>query len=276
MSNMTVRILFALFAIPAFVGLLYWGEVSRKLLLAFLTVGASWEYTRMLESKFGKPSNKTLTPIFTALLISIWFCPCDSILYSDIAMIALPFFGLVYILKAFKSIEIERLFPWVAVHIFGLLFFGYWFGISFELMGHGQGFEPVLKFLFVCMTMWVCDSGAYFVGVSIGKHKFAPKISPKKSWEGSIGGTILTLVFAFFVGSAMTELSTLNVVALSFVLAVVAQVGDLFMSAFKRYAEVKDSSNIFPGHGGIIDRFDSLFLAAPVAVIWFKYMGELF
>ncbi len=273
---MAVRVIFALFAIPAFIGLLYWGEIPRKLLLAFLTIGASWEFTRILEKKFGKPSNKTLTPILTALLISVWFCPCESILFSDISLLALPVIGLIYILKSFKHIEIDRLFPWVAVHLFGILFFAYWFGLSFELMGKGQGFEPVLKFLFVCITMWVCDSGAYFVGVSIGKHKFAPKISPKKSWEGSIGGTILTLIFAYFVGPSMTELTVSNVLVLAFVLAVSAQIGDLFMSAFKRYAEVKDSSNIFPGHGGIIDRFDSLFLAAPIAVIWFKYIGDLF
>ncbi|MGL1901790.1 MAG: phosphatidate cytidylyltransferase [Fibrobacterales bacterium] len=276
MSNMTVRILFALAAIPAFIGLLYFGEISRKLLLAFLTIGASWEYARILETKFGKPSNKTLTPVLTALVISVWFCPYELISFQNVSIVLLPIFSLIYILKAFKSIEVERLFPWVALHIFGFLFFAYWFGSSFELMGVGQGFEPVLKFLFICMTMWVCDSGAYFVGVSIGKRKFAPKISPKKSWEGSIGGTVLTLLFGYFLGPAMTGLTEINVLCFCLIMAITAQVGDLFMSAFKRYAGVKDSSHLFPGHGGILDRFDSLFFAAPVAVIWFTSIGKLF
>ncbi|MGA2192421.1 MAG: phosphatidate cytidylyltransferase [Nitrospirota bacterium] len=117
-------------------------------------------------------------------------------------------------------------------------------------------------FLFV--VTWATDTGAYYVGNLIGRHKLYPKISPKKSWEGAVGG------FIFAVGFAVVskywfyhDLSLDDSIVLGAVLGVVGQVGDLAESMIKRSARIKDSGGIFPGHGGFLDRVDSLLLNAP-------------
>lgn len=127
----------------------------------------------------------------------------------------------------------------------------------------------VYYFALVFVASWVCDSCAYFVGRAIGKHKLIPEISPKKTVEGAIGGTLFaTAAFALYglIISLISEL-TPNYLALcifGFVLAVVAQFGDLIASLIKREHGVKDYGNIFPGHGGVLDRFDSILSVAPI------------
>ena len=118
------------------------------------------------------------------------------------------------------------------------------------------GFNYIMMMVFATFG---CDTGAYFVGVTIGKHKLCPRLSPKKSIEGSIGGiitgTLLAVVFANFVGINM---SIMNMILVSFVLTITGQIGDLTFSSMKRMFNIKDFSNLLPGHGGLLDRFDSL------------------
>ncbi len=139
------------------------------------------------------------------------------------------------------------------------------------------------------LTMvWANDVGAYLVGVSIGKHKMAPKISPKKSWEGFFGGLFFAVLTAicwhlfYFLKifkvevqdiSATTQIILWGVLGLFVGLAAV--VGDLIESAFKRKLGVKDSGNIIPGHGGMLDRFDALFLALPVFYVIYEIINQI-
>lgn len=120
----------------------------------------------------------------------------------------------------------------------------------------------------LCAVVWAGDSGAYFAGRTLGKHKLAPRMSPNKTWEGSIGGIIASIIGAACVkafyadGIAAWEV----IVASAFAGGVLGQLGDLAESTFKRFSGVKDSGKIFPGHGGFLDRVDGLLFAAPV--IW--------
>lgn len=127
---------------------------------------------------------------------------------------------------------------------------------------------------FVIMALgsaWITDAGAYFAGRFFGKHKLAPNLSPKKTVEGAVGGALTTLlvgnvaayVYALYFGAG----GSVNFLVLSVVLvvsAVISMYGDLFASAFKRHYDVKDFGNIMPGHGGVIDRFDSVLAVAPL------------
>ncbi|CAN5188700.1 phosphatidate cytidylyltransferase [soil metagenome] len=139
---------------------------------------------------------------------------------------------------------------------------------------HADGAEGPLWTLFALMLVWVADSGAYFAGSRWGKHKLAPRISPGKSWEGLWGGLVASLLLAV---AAMPVLhlrwdalpSLLAVTAITMLFSVV---GDLFESLMKRHAGAKDSSHLIPGHGGALDRIDSLLAALPVFVVakgWF-------
>jgi phosphatidate cytidylyltransferase len=137
----------------------------------------------------------------------------------------------------------------------------------------GNSYTPKLLIaLFV--LIWIYDSGAYLVGVSIGKHRLFERISPKKSWEGAIGGTLSALIAAWFISGYIPEIKLIHWMAIGILTVVSSTYGDLTESMFKRQFGMKDSGNILPGHGGILDRFDSLFFAVPVVVMYLKLFVE--
>lgn len=113
------------------------------------------------------------------------------------------------------------------------------------------------------VLLWISDSGAYAVGSLVGKHKLFERISPKKTWEGSIGGAVLTFVAAYFISSIVKEVSLRDWLSMSLIIVVMGTYGDLFKSLLKRSANVKDAGNLLPGHGGFLDRFDSLIGSSP-------------
>ena len=112
-------------------------------------------------------------------------------------------------------------------------------------------------------TLWSNDTGAFLAGKAFGKHKLAPKISPNKTWEGFIGGIVSTTVIGYFLGF-LTPLSTEHVLLVSFSIAISGFVGDIVVSSIKRDIGVKDTGTSIPGHGGVLDRIDSLAYTAPV------------
>ncbi len=124
----------------------------------------------------------------------------------------------------------------------------------------------VFRVLSVVFLIWVADIGAYFTGKNFGKHKLAPSISPGKTWEGVIGAQIVVAVYAVVL-AAIFDLSALKLVPMMMLVALLSVVGDLAASLGKRQADVKDSSRILPGHGGVLDRFDSMIIAAPAYLI---------
>ena len=120
--------------------------------------------------------------------------------------------------------------------------------------------------LFMIITVWVSDTGAYFSGRFLGRHKLNKEVSPKKTWEGAIGGTLLAVGGAVLMRNLFlsTLLSVKEAIWLGLLIAIVGQISDLAESVIKRSTGVKDSSNLLPGHGGFLDRFDSYLLLAPV------------
>ncbi len=125
-----------------------------------------------------------------------------------------------------------------------------------------------LEVIFLFILIWSSDTFAYLVGKSIGKHKMAPKISPKKTWEGYAGGVVLTLILSYFVEMYQPHLRG-NWMVVGFLIAAFAPLGDLVESQLKRTFGVKDSGNIIPGHGGVLDRLDSFLICVPVVYLYF-------
>lgn len=146
--------------------------------------------------------------------------------------------------------------------------------VAFRQATDGQNYYYYLLPLSIFIFLWTNDTGAYCTGSLFGKHKLFPRISPAKSWEGSIGGGILVLVMAsiiYFIESQGENLSGLNLIewlGLGLVVVIFGTWGDLVESLFKRTLGIKDSGNILPGHGGMLDRFDSSLMAIPAAVIY--------
>ena len=143
--------------------------------------------------------------------------------------------------------------------------------LAFQTSGGEQQYNALLP-LSIFVFLWVNDSGAYCVGSLLGRHKLFPRVSPGKSWEGSVGGGLLVLVAAAIIGWLTDgETHSLSIpvwMGLGLVVVVFGTLGDLVESLFKRTLGVKDSGNILPGHGGMLDRFDSSLMAIPAAVIY--------
>lgn len=122
------------------------------------------------------------------------------------------------------------------------------------------------------LILWIYDSGAYIFGSLFGKHKMLERVSPKKSWEGFAGGTLAGLLVAYLISASFTEFSVIMWLLIGVTIVAAGTAGDLIESMFKRNAGVKDSGTILPGHGGILDRFDAVLIAAPVVYILIKLL----
>lgn len=120
--------------------------------------------------------------------------------------------------------------------------------------------------------IWTNDSFAFFVGKNFGKHKLFESVSPKKTIEGFIGGLLFAIIAGFLIGKYSTYFSISNWIIIAVIVAIFGSLGDLVESKFKRQAKVKDSGTIMPGHGGLLDRLDSLFFLAPFVYLYIHYI----
>lgn len=234
---------------------IYFGYPYINLLIIAAGCIVAWEYEQILTGKSG---------IFSTL-IAVLVCTTSLLVDIDAILVSIIFVSLVIYIKARKTDEkYPKLLAIGAIYIS--------IGIASVVWLHRlTGMWTVLWLFFV---VWATDIGGYIVGCSLRGPKLAPKISPKKTWSGLLGG----MLFAGFVGygySTYMGLNVTNYIIASCLLAVVAQIGDLFESYVKRLNDVKDSSHIIPGHGGLFDRVDGLILAAPTAILIFMYYRDI-
>ena len=146
----------------------------------------------------------------------------------------------------------------------GLAYVAGW-GASFFALSMGpRGWQALAPALMAFVACWVGDTAAYLVGKAIGKHKLCPELSPAKTIEGAVAGILAPVVFGWWWGTSFLHLPPVTAAMLGGILGFAGIVGDLLESVFKRWAGVKDSSNLLPGHGGMLDRMDSGYVAAPL------------
>lgn len=131
-------------------------------------------------------------------------------------------------------------------------------------------YEIILSFF---IMLWLSDTGAYLVGKYFGRHKMIPKVSPKKTWEGLVGGVGFSLIGAYVLQYLGWEIANIPWYLLAILVSLLGAVGDLFESQLKRNRGVKDSGKIMPGHGGILDRFDGALLSVPVIFALVKILS---
>ena len=171
------------------------------------------------------------------------------------------FYGIIMLFLTWTVLSKNKTtFDDVGVYILAALYIGIGFHYMAAIRAYPQNGLALLGYVFV--VVWSTDIGAYMIGRKIGKHKLWPVISPNKTWEGSIGAVICALICsAIGINFGVSELT---MIILAFFLSIVGQMGDLVESAYKRFYGVKDSGKILPGHGGILDRFDSMLFVLPV------------
>lgn len=262
------RILTALILIPLTLLVLYYlPPVPFLILISFITLGAAWEWTNLmgLTSKKARFFYLLLTVL---AFVGVLFVPVGTL------FIATFVWWIIASLLVIFYPRLSRLWSkgWIVRGLMGfLVLVPCWAAINF-IRNQDDGFYRLL-FLFV--IIWGADSAAYFVGRKWGKTKLAPRVSPGKSVQGAIGAFIFTLfiVFGVVLFLDISKDLWLWCFAISLITVLFSIMGDLFESMLKREAGLKDSGNILPGHGGLLDRIDSLTAAAPVFVLGVLVLG---
>ena len=262
------RVISVIISLPIMIAALYLGGKTLVLLIFLLSIVGLNEYYNAFKNADFKP-NICLGFFGTICYYSIIIIDMNSIvLFSSILFIILLLF--------FDIIKRERSILDMAITISGLIYITFLFSnILFLQKG---SFGRVLV-LFPFITAWLSDTFAYFAGINFGKHKLCPAISPNKTVEGALGGIFGSALFSFIAGTLFYKLGLpiplFHYLIIGVLCGITGQAGDLFASSIKRFCNVKDFGKILPGHGGILDRFDSILFTAPTVYIYFKLLFKI-
>ena len=232
--------------------------------IAFTVVGLI-EFYYLIEKDNIKPQ-KILGTAVGIVLTVLNLCVAFTILDFKYLILILPLTTLIFIFELFRKKENSLMN--VAVTLLGITYIALPFSMLLYFPLTKTHNELLLSFF---IFLWTSDTMAYVVGSMFGKHPLFKRISPKKTIEGTIGGIIFTVIAAIILSKFYIDYSLSQWLIFSGVVAVTGILGDLVESAFKRSIDQKDSGTLFPGHGGLLDRFDSVLIAAPFALIYIKF-----
>lgn len=250
-------------------------------LFGLCTILSTIEYTGLANKYKQSDASRLWASVaaftFYAAIVGLSVMPSSAVLF-------LPFiFTLIVILV--RELYFRKPSPindWVHT-LFPVIYLALPFGLTsllaFDAQGPETGYSPVIP-LTLFVFIWCNDVGAYCTGCTIGKHKLFERISPKKTWEGSIGGAVFTVIAAFLLHHFLPDWYSFMPlwvwIGMALVVVLFGTWGDLAESLMKREMGIKDSGKILPGHGGMLDRFDSALMAIPATVVYFSLIGFYF
>ena len=297
-GELTKRVAFGVIAAPLAIAILLYGGWPLAALLAVLSALGAWEFYRIARASGLSPFDDLGTAIsgLIPLLVHARFLG----LYDPNGRLG-PLSLIVVVLLTLLALSIwlrgvaGKPVGAVAATVFGIAYTGGMLSFGYGIRNHDYASAPAamsfggrsftiaaggLLLLLPVLVTWASDIGAYAVGRTMGKHKLIPSVSPGKTVEGAIGGLLASMLVAavytryvLHPSAHLTfRMTPAGVLVFGALVSVAAQVGDLAESLLKREAGVKDSSQIIPGHGGILDRFDSLLFVLPVSYVLFGFM----
>jgi len=275
MKNFIVRTITAVFFVAAIVTCFLRPE-AMILLFGLVTGLTIWEFTGLVNDRDGVTVNQLIATVAGVYFFLAMAGFCSGMTPPSVF---LPYLvTLIYLMVSELYLKQEDPVHDWAYTMMSQLYIALPFSmlnvLAFQSDAEGVHYVWTLP-LSVFVFLWINDTGAYLCGSLLGKHKLFPRISPGKSWEGSIGGGILVVIVAVLVWYLLEQyeqnalgLSALEWAGLGLVIVIFGTWGDLVESLFKRTLGIKDSGHILPGHGGMLDRFDSSLMAIPAAVVY--------
>jgi phosphatidate cytidylyltransferase len=266
MNSLSTRVLVTLVGVPLIVLVSIVGKIPFLIFVLAIGLVSYYEYSKMLRNKHSYP-NKLIGYLAVGLIIINEYKN-----FFDYRIFFLIVVALLLLFELFRNKEsaISNL----GSTLLGIFYIGFFAAAIVNLreffnesfLPYSQGGYLIIS---IFVSIWICDSAAYFVGSAYGLHKLMPRVSPKKSWEGAIAGFVFAIAGMIAARELMLEFIGLrDAIAIGFIAGTFGQIGDLVESLLKRDAHVKDSSSIIPGHGGVFDRFDSLLFTAPIVYLY--------
>lgn len=278
MNNFIVRTITSVFFVAAIVSCFLRPE-AMIFLFALVTGMTIWEFAGLVSVREGVTINQMISTVAGVYFFLAMAGFCSGITPPSIFVPYLV--TLIYLMVSELYLKQEDPVHDWAYTMMSQLYIAVPFSLLSVLafQSDAEGIHYVWTIpLSVFVFLWINDAGAYICGSLLGKHKLFPRISPGKSWEGSIGGGILVIIVAILISWLLPSvaspstlhlpLSTLEYIGLGLVVVIFGTWGDLVESLFKRTLGIKDSGHILPGHGGMLDRFDSTLMAVPAAVVY--------
>ena len=287
MSELTRRILFAVIAAPLSVLVVFYGGWSLAALLAIVSALAAWEFFRIARASGLTPLEDVGIPLagVVPLFVHARYLQLYELSLSGMAVAVLIILAITLFIRGVNGRPLGA----AASTILGVIYTGGMLSFGYAIRYHAYVIESVrvplgkfavtaggLLLLLPLLLTWSSDIGAYVVGRAFGKRKLMPSVSPGKTVAGAVGGLAATVLVGWlytrFVLTPSTQLAFVRggILIFALLVSIAAQIGDLFESLIKREAGMKDSSHLIPGHGGVLDRFDSLLFVLPVAYVLFN------
>lgn len=275
-SNFLQRAITGVIFVAVLVGCILGGPISFTILFALISALTINEFGNIVNRMEHMRMNKPIS-ILAGLFLFLCFGYIGVV--PGVNEIFIPYLFLIlylFISELYKK-QSNPLNNW-AYAMMSQIYIALSFALLNVLAYHSSATESVSQYnpilpLSIFIFNWVNDTGAYCTGMLFGKHRLFERISPKKSWEGSIGGAVFSIIAAIVLAHFFTFLSTGVWIGLGLTVVVFGTWGDLTESLMKRTLGIKDSGNILPGHGGMLDRFDSTLMAVPAAVVYLYLVG---
>jgi len=268
-NNFWQRILTGSLFTGSIVAAIWWGPLPFVLLFLLAALLSLNEFFNLV-SKDGTEISRTFSLFCGFMLFTTIALRCYSSINYKWDVLIFPLFALVFIVELYRKKTTP--FNNIAYTLLGLLYTVLPFALLLKISMHGGAYDRGIL-LGYFLLLWSSDSFAYVFGNLFGKHRLFERISPKKSWEGSIGGGLSTLGVAHALSIYQPQLPWLHWMIIGLIIIVTGTLGDLVESLLKRSLHVKDSGSILPGHGGLLDRFDALFLSTPFVWAFMDFIG---
>lgn len=271
MKNFIIRVITGVLFVAILIGGILYHPLSFGFVFTIIAGLTVCEFATLVNKLEGVQINRLLVTLGGGYLFIAFMGFCMD---TDSFSLFIPYLALIiYLIVSELYLKKENpLHSW-AYTMFSQMYVALPFALLNILAFHYSAEENMVQYnpilpLSVFVFTWLSDSGAYCVGTLFGKHRLFERISPKKSWEGSIGGGVVAIASSFIFAHYFNFMSTPEWIGLALVIVIFGTFGDLSESLFKRHLGIKDSGSILPGHGGLLDRFDSILIAVPAAVIY--------